>query len=379
MNIIKGGVSRAKGFRSNGIHCGIKAGKKDLALIVSDAKAIGAAVFTKNSVKAAPVIVSQKHMKSSKLQAIVANSGNANCFTGDFGYIYADRTTESIGKLLNIPKTEVLVCSTGIIGKALPFKKIQKNAKKLVANLKKDNDHKTAQAILTTDTCTKEIAVSLNIGGKKVTIGGCSKGSGMIDPNMATMLSFITTDVTISSTLLKSALKDAVNESFNCITVDGCMSTNDTVAIMANGQAKNQKIIKKDGSYKKFYEALKFVCVDLAKKIVLDGEGSTKFIAVKVSGAKNFNQAQEVALKVANSNLVKTAVFGSNPNWGRVAAAVGSVGIKSVTEKTLRIDFSSFKKKEVSINIDLGIGKQSATVYTSDLSYEYVKINVEYN
>lgn len=380
MKVMEGGVTSPQGFRANGVASGIKrSGKLDLALIVSDAPAVGAAVFTKNSVKAAPLIISQRHIRGNKTQAVIVNSGNANCFTGKFGFVYAERTTELIAKLLDIPKTMVLVASTGIIGKPLPFRKINKAAPALVKDLSVHGGEAAARAILTTDLKIKTAAVEATIGGKKVTVGGCAKGSGMIAPNMATMLAFITTDAAISPRMLKIALKEANTDSFNCITVDGCMSTNDMVSVMANGFAHNKPITSRGRDFNVFCEALHAVCLDLAKKIVLDGEGATKFIAINVLGAKDDAQARKAGLMVANSVLVKTAAFGSNPNWGRVAAAVGALGITTVTEEKLKIKFSDFTKKEIDIVVDLNMGKGRAKVYTSDLSYDYVKINAEYN
>ncbi len=382
MKVIQGGVTQPKGFKANGMFCGIKrSGNPDLSLIYSETPATTAGVFTLNSVKAAPLLVTQKHLKESKgvSQAIITNSGNANCFTGRFGYIYAQRTTEVIAGILGIPKKYVLVSSTGIIGKPLPFDKIQNAAPELVKGLSETGSEKAAWGILTTDTKTKDMTVEVMIGGKKVTIGAIAKGSGMTAPNMATMLAFITTDAAISSTLLKEALKEAVNESFNSISIDGCMSTNDMVVVMANGAASNKKMIQKKKDYQTFLAALKHVCLNLAKQIVLDAEGATKFIEVHVNGAQSKEQARQIGLVVANSNLVKTAAFGSNPNWGRVAAAVGSIGIKKISEENLKIRFSPFDKKDISIFVDLNLGKAKAVIYTSDLSYEYVKINGEYN
>ncbi len=379
MKIIKGGITQPQGFKSNGIACGLKkSGKLDLGLITSDIPAVSSAVFTKSSIKAAPLLVCQEHIRNHITQAIVINSGNANCFTGKQGLACAQKTTELIGKKLAIPHEDVLVASTGIIGKQLSFTKIQDGAKKLIKGLSPHGADKTARAILTTDITTKEITVEITLSGKKVTIGACAKGSGMIAPNMATMLAFITTDAAISAKMLNTALKSASDQSFNCISVDGCMSTNDMVSVMANGLAKNKKITTANKDYKTFCNALNHVCLDLAKKIVLDGEGATKFIEIQVVGAKNYKQAQEVGLKVANSNLVKTAAYGNNPNWGRVAAAVGSVGIKEVTENKIKFKFSPFTRKHIIIHINLNIGAHKAVVYTSDLSYKYVKINVEY-
>lgn len=380
MKTIKGGITAAKGFKANGVSCGIKrSGKLDLSLIVSDKPAVSAGVFTKSSIIAAPLVVSKKHMRSNKTKAIIINSGNANCFTGNFGLIYAQRTTELIGKLLHVKKEYVIVSSTGIIGKPLPYKKIQAAAKGLVSGLNKAGAKKAARGILTTDTKIKEVSVQFTLSGKKITIGGCAKGSGMVAPNMATMLAFVTTDANINAKMLKSALRSATQQSFNRITIDGCMSTNDMATILANGSAGNPVITAKSKGFNAFCDALNFVCLNLAKKMVLDGEGATKFIEIEVKGAKTERQAHQASVTIANSVLVKTAAFGNNPNWGRVAAAVGSLGIKSITETELKIKFSSFQEKYIKIDVDLNIGKQSATVFTSDLSHEYVRINGEYN
>jgi len=379
MQIIRGGVTQPKGFKAAGLHCGIKrSGKPDLSLITAVKPCVAAGVFTKNSVKAAPLLVSMAHLQNSKAQAVIVNSGNANCFTGNFGLLYARKTTELIAKLLGIKTQDVIVTSTGIIGKPLPYDKIAKAAPRLVKSLSTSGGHMAAKGILTTDLVTKEIAVRTTLGGKRVTIGACAKGSGMVAPNMATMLAFITTDAAITAPMLKKALREANEGSFNRITVDGCMSTNDMVTVMANGLAGNKKISAAGKDYKKFCEALKVVCLDLAKKIVKDAEGATKFIQVDVSGAKTGKDAVKTAFMIANSNLVKTAAYGSNPNWGRVAAAVGAVGL-GVTEKDIKIKFSSFSKKDIRVSVDLSVGSQKATVYTSDLSLDYVRINGKYN
>lgn len=373
------GFTKPKGFKANGLWCGIKKSRPDLALMISEVPAVAAAVFTKSSIKAAPLIVSQKHIRNGSIQAIITNSGNANCFTGRFGRIYAEKTTELIGNLLNISKNDVFVLSTGIIGKPLPYSKIENSGKKLVNGLSKGGGRKAAKAILTTDLALKESSSSFNLNGHKITIGGCAKGSGMVAPNMATMLAHLSTDCNISSKMLKIAMKKASEHSFNCITVDGCMSTNDTAVILANGLAGNPKITKPGPAFDKFYSALEKVCFDLAKMMVLDGEGATKFIEITVNKAKSVKQAKDIGLMIANSVLVKTAAFGSNPNWGRVAAAVGSLGIASITEENLKIKFSSFKKKNIKIDVQLNIGQATSTVFTSDLSYEYVRINGAYN
>lgn len=380
MKVIKGGVTAPKGFKAYGIFCGIKrSGKTDLGLLVSDVPASVAGVFTLNSIKAAPLLVSLKHIASGKGRAVIVNSGNANCYTGEAGYKQALATTEIMAQGLGIKAKDVLVTSTGIIGKPLPFDKIKDGAAKLIKGLSATGGTKFAQSIMTTDLKLKEIAVEIVIGGKKVSVGACAKGSGMIEPNMATMLGFITTDAAITPAMLKAALKEVTDKSFNSITVDGCMSTNDMVTIHANGLAGNKVISTKGSDYQKFCEALLHVSVDLSKKIVLDGEGATKFLTIHVNGAANDVQAKKIAKTIANSALVKTAAFGSNPNWGRVGAAVGSLGIKAINEHTMKISFSPFDKKEISITVDLQLGKAKSTVYTCDFSYDYVKINGEYN
>ncbi len=380
MKVVKGGVTAPKGFIANGLSAGIKrSGKPDLGLIVSQVPAVTVGVFTKNTIKAAPLLVSMKHIKKGVGHAVLVNSGNANCYTGAFGLQYAEGSAELIASLLKVKVADVLVTSTGIIGKQLPYNKIVDAAPALVKGLSDKGGIKFARAIMTTDLKLKEIAVEVVIGGKKVTVGACAKGSGMIEPNMATMLGFITTDAAISLKMLKLALAKATDKSFNSITVDGCMSTNDMVTLQANGAAGNKTITKEDADFKKFYEALEFVSIDLSKKIVLDGEGATKFITIKVLGAANDPQAKKIAKAIANSPLVKTAAFGSNPNWGRVGAAVGSLGIKGINEDTMKISFSPFDKKDIAITVELNLGKANATVYTCDFSYEYVKINGEYN
>lgn len=379
MKVIKGGVLAAKGFRGMALSCGIKrSGKPDLALIIADESVPTAAVFTQSSVKAAPVVVTQEHLGDCFSQAIIVNSGNANCFTGEFGLQYANRMAECVSEWIAVEKNDVIVSSTGIIGKQLPIKKIEEAVPKLVKGLARTKEKQIAKAIMTTDTKIKECAVKVKLGGKEVTIGACAKGSGMIEPNMATMLCFITTDADIDVKLLNEALKKAVMETFNCISVDGCMSTNDMVTIMASGQAGNPQIKTRNKDFTDFCEALEHVCLDLAKKIVLDGEGATKFITINVTGATHRDEARIVAKHIANSPLVKTAAFASDQNWGRVVAAVGAAGTKA-SEKTIKVKFSSFKKKDIAIDVDLGLGKASGTVYTCDLSYEYVKINGEYN
>jgi len=380
MKIVKGGVTAPKGFLANGIASGIKrSGKPDLGIIVSEEPAVTAGVFTKSSIKAAPLVVSMKHIKKGLSRAVLVNSGNANCYTGQSGLKHAQDSCSLIANFLGVDPTNVLVTSTGIIGKPLAYNKIVDAAPVLIKGLSVKGGGKFARAIMTTDLKLKEIAVEILIGGKKVTVAACGKGSGMIEPNMATMLGFVTTDAVISLKMLKLALKRATQRSFNSITVDGCMSTNDMVTVQASGLAENKKITSEDGDFKKFYQALEFVCIDIAKKIVQDGEGATKFLTIDVKGAASEVQARKIAKTIANSALVKTAAFGSNPNWGRVGAAVGSLGITKINEYNMKIAFSPFNKKEIAITVHLPLGKASATVYTCDFSYEYVRINGEYN
>ena len=375
MKIFKGGVTSPKGFKANGFWAGIKkSGKPDLGIVSSDVLCNAAAVFTINSVKAAPIVVCQKNVKGGKIRALIANSGNANCFTGEYGLLYARKMTELVAEMIGASKDQIFIMSTGIIGRPFPYEKIKEALPALVKGMSAKRGASFAKAIMTTDTMDKQIGVQIEIGGKIVTLGACAKGSGMIEPNMATMLAAVTTDCAMTPLMLKSALKEAVEVSFNAITVDGCMSTNDMVSLMANGQAGNKLINAKGKEYALFVEALKAVCVKLARDIVFDGEGASKFFEIKVTGATSFKQARDAAMKVANSNLVKTADYTDNPNWGRVAAAVGACGFSKVTEQTLKIDFS-VKKNTIYINVDLGLGTAEAMVYSCDLTHKYIDIN----
>jgi glutamate N-acetyltransferase/amino-acid N-acetyltransferase len=379
MKLFKGGVTSPQGFRANGFWAGIKkSGKPDLGLLCSDVMCSAAAVFTRNSVKAAPIVICRKNVKGGKIQALIANSGNANCFTGEYGLTYARKMTELVAENFGITASNVFVMSTGIIGRPFPYEKIREALPALFKGLSTKRGGNFAQAIMTTDTIDKQAAVSFELGGKTVTIGACAKGSGMIEPNMATMLACVTTDCAISPAMLGVALKLAVDVSFNAITVDGCMSTNDMVSLMANGMAGNAEIKARGRDLDAFVEALKAVCVKLARDIVYDGEGASKFFEITVTGARNVRQARDAAMKVANSNLVKTADYTDNPNWGRVAAAIGACGFTAVTEKTLKIDFT-VKKNTIFINADLGLGASAATVYSCDLTQKYIDINGKYN
>ncbi|MDI3478011.1 MAG: glutamate N-acetyltransferase / amino-acid N-acetyltransferase [Thermoanaerobacterium sp.] len=399
--VIEGNVTSPKGFLASGVFAGIKKAKKDFAIIYSEKKANAAAAFTTNKVKAAPVILDMEKIKNGEAQAIVANSGNANACTGKKGYEDASSMAFMAAEKLNIDKDDVLVCSTGVIGVTLPMDKIVKGIELAVQSLSRDGGKEAAEAILTTDTFAKEVAVKFNIKGVEVKIGGIAKGSGMISPNMATMLSFITTDADVSKSALNKALKDTVKRSYNMISVDGDMSTNDTVIIMANGMAGNPTIEENTHEYEVFYNALLYVNKYLAKQIAKDGEGATKFMEVNVVNAPTEDDAILASKSVVNSNLVKTAIFGEDANWGRIIAAVGysganfspdtvdiylksNKGLIKVCENGGYVHFSEDKakeilsEKEISIIVDLNAGNYEALAWGCDFSYDYVKINGSY-
>ena len=368
-----------KGFLANGLSCGLKkSGKPDLALIYSRFPALASAKFTTNSMIAAPLVVCKEHLKSAKkFQAVLVNSGNANCFTGKAGIKDAQDSAGYLAQELKIAKQSVLVNSTGIIGKRLDVAKIKRGIPELVSGLSIAGIHKAEKAIMTTDTFTKEVSLTFKAGSKSVYICGIAKGAGMIAPNMATMLCFILTDAVITQAALDKALGAAVDKSFNCISVDGCMSTNDTVLVLANSAAGN-KVISGGKDLENFSKALETICLDLAKMVVMDAEGATKFIQIDVCQAENAQEAKEVALNIANSMLFKTAVFGENPNFGRIVAAVGASGFK-IKEKQLKIKLGSLKGKQIKLTVSLSKGKAKCTVYTCDLAPEYIKINAAYN
>ncbi len=385
MTVIKGGVTAAIGFTANGIRAGIKkSGNKDLALLYSEVPAVAAGAFTTNKFEASPVILSKLHIRNKMHQAIIVNSGNANCANGSkAGYKAALAMVSSTAKNLRCENREVLTASTGIIGRALPINKIRNNIAGLVCGLSKKGGASFAEAIMTTDTVKKEFAVKVKLGSATVTIGGAIKGVGMLYPVIktekhATMLCFITTDAAISKAMLENALDEAVGPSFNMTSVDGDMSTNDTCFIMANGMAGNFKITKKDPNYHKFTGALKFLSIELAKMLARDGEGATKFIEITVRGAKSAEDASAAARKISASSLLKCAVSGEDPNWGRVAAAVGAAGIEFDPEK-VKIKISDLAKHDVKITVDLKNGKSKAVAWTCDFSKEYVAINSEYS
>jgi glutamate N-acetyltransferase/amino-acid N-acetyltransferase len=363
-------ITAPKGFKAAAIACGIKkSGKPDLALIYSEVPAVAAGVFTTNQVKGNPVIVSQTYLQDGIAQAIISNSGNANTWTGKRGLGDALETTKLVAESLGIAQSNVLVTSTGVIAKPLPMAKIRPGIKKLVKKLAKGGGKAAARAILTTDTKTKEIAVKVG----KVTIAGMAKGSGMIEPNMCTMHAFITTDAKVDKRALKKILKDAVNKSFNLVSVDGCMSTSDCVIAMANGLSGTG--IGGRGT-KKFVEAFEYVCEYLAKEIAKDGEGAKKLISVKVSGARSQKEAKGVAKALINSPLLKAAVHGRDKNIGRILQAVGSVRA-GVNWKKFKFDWKMGKKEDI-ISVNLAAGKASATGWGCDLTDEYVKINAKY-
>ncbi len=398
MKIIKGSVTAPQGFLASGMNCGIKNNKPDLALILSSLPAHAAGVFTKNIVKAAPVILSAQNIKDGWAQAIIANSGNANCLNGKNGMKWAEEITRAVSSSTWVDIDDVLIASTGIIGKPLPVGKIKAAVPQLVKGLDKSGELAAAKAIMTTDLVPKRIAVEVKIGGKAVRIGGIAKGSGMICPNMATLLCFVTTDADIELKALKSSLKEAVEKSFNMVTVDGDMSTNDTVFILANGIAANSRIKSGGRDYKTFCGALDQVMTYLAKEVAKDGEGASKFIEVEVKGAKSKAGAKRMAMEIANSSLVKTAIAGEDPNIGRIACSAGASGV-AFSESKLDIYLNgikivkggdakfnlrpkarkSLKKKDVRITVDLSAGKYCATAWTCDLTEGYIKINARYN
>ena len=389
------------GFKASGLSCGIKAKKiKDLALIVSDVPATVAGVFTKNRVVSPAVTWSRRALeKSDRCRAIIVNSGNANAVVGPKGMKDCDAITKKISEELSIPQKEVLIASTGVIGVPLPSDKILKAAPELVKKLRRTakNWVDAAEAIMTTDLVLKSDHIKYTFQGKRISLGGITKGSGMIHPNMATMLGFLYTDAVIDSKTLKKALREAADRSFNRITVDGDNSTNDCIIILANGEAKNSTIKPNTLGYREFLKALTKICINLASKIVLDGEGATKFVTVRVQGGKTRKQAYLIANSVATSSLVKTALFGEDPNWGRIFCAVGNAGapfypnkVDILLNKNLLLkngnptNLSSQKlvkamqQHAINIIIDLHDGKEWEEVMTCDFSYDYVKINAEY-
>ena len=392
-----GGVATARGFRASGISAGIKANKNpDLALIVSETPATAVAVFTISKAQAAPVLVSKEHLAKSGgvVRAVVVNSGCANACTGDAGMSDARAMAAETARLVGCPPEQVLVASTGVIGVNLPMSKLTSGIPQAFAALASDQGPQAARAIMTTDPFPKEASATVNIGGKTVTIGGMAKGSGMIEPMMATMLGFVTTDAAVAQPILQRALVEVVNDTFNAITVDGECSTNDTVMLLANGQSGATVT---DAEYAAFVRGLRAVCLELALGIVRGGEGATKLVTVTVSGAASQADARKTAKAIANSLLVKTAIHGGDPNWGRLIAVAGRAGVAFELQRA-KVTIGSIvlfdngrpyddrapeaaeylKGKEVAVGVNLGAGSESSTVWTCDLSAEYVKINAEY-
>ena len=405
MNIITGGVTAAKGFEAAGVEAAIKyKNRKDMALVYSEAPCKAAGTFTTNVVKAAPVLWDKDIVDNSPaVHAVVVNAGIANACTGKQGYAYCKETAEVASKALNVPENSVLVASTGVIGMQLPIDRIAAGVEKLADAKKADLEAglMAAEAIMTTDTVSKEVAVSFDIDGVTVTMGGMCKGSGMIHPNMCTMLGFVTTDVAISKELLTKALKEDVVDTFNMISVDGDTSTNDTLLVLANGCAGNAEITAEDENYAKFKEALHYVNMTLAKKMAGDGEGATALFETKVINAKTKEDARILAKSVICSSLTKAAIFGHDANWGRILCALGYSGAQFDPEqlelffegggKRIQIykdgvatDYSEdeatviLSQPEVTVVVDMKNGTEEATAWGCDLSYDYVKINADY-
>ena len=397
MNIINGGVCAAQGFLANGIHCGIRKNKtkRDLALIYSQKRATAASVYTTNKVKGAPLTVTKNNIEDGYAQAVICNSGNANTCNAN-GIEIAEQMCQLLSSEMGILSKDVVVASTGVIGQPLDIAPIKNGIPQLVKGLSKDNSQAAAEGIMTTDTRLKEIAVSFNVGGKECKIGGIAKGSGMIHPNMATMLVFITTDCNISSNMLQKALSSDIQKTFNMVSVDGDTSTNDMVTILANGMAENAEITAEGEDFTAFMEALNTVTVYLCRKIAGDGEGATKLLECEVSGACDEENAKIIAKSIICSSLVKAAMFGSDANWGRVLCAIGYSGasvdvnrvdvyFKSnkgeiiVCQNGAGVDFSEEKAKEIlledeiTIVVKLGDGNGQATAWGCDLTYDYVK------
>lgn len=396
---VKAGVTFPQGFKAAGVKAGIKkSGNLDVAVIYTEKEAAIAGTFTQNAVAAAPVLVSRDVVKTGAAHAIAANAGCANACTGEQGMKDALAMQKITAEALDCEANDVVVASTGVIGVNLPMDKMEKGLQQAVAELDENGSENAGNAIVTTDTYSKACATTVTIGGKEVRFGAIAKGSGMIQPNMATMLCFITTDAAIDSKLLQKALSEIVEVSFNMISIDGDMSTNDMCIVLANGAAGNAQITAEGDDYETFKNALQSICQGLAKRIAADGEGATKFLTVNVKGTKSFADAKTIAMSVAKSPLVKTAFFGEDPNWGRVICAVGYAGVPMDPQKTI-VKFggipvyangvgAAFEEEalrrvmaahDIVIDIDMGDGEEEATVWTCDFSYEYVKINGEYH
>ena len=403
MIYIEGGVCAPMGFRASGIHVGVKTSnldKKDLALIVSDKDSSAAAVYTKNVVKAAPLIISKAHLENGRARAVIANSGNANACAPD-GETNASRACLAVASALGLDETDVIVASTGVIGQKLPVEVIENGVAELVSNLSYNGSNDAATAIMTTDLALKECAVETKIGGKTIRIGGIAKGSGMIHPNMGTMLAFLTTDCAISPSMISKALVNAANVSFNRISVDGDTSTNDMLSLFANGMACNDEIDKPGTDFDIFSQALNALCIKLAIKMAADGEGAAHLITCRISGAKNEGDAETLSKSVISSTLTKAAIFGADANWGRVLCAMGYSGVDfdpdsvniafessagriNVCEKGRGLPFDENKAKtileehDIIIDILMTGGGAECTCWGCDITYDYIKINGDY-
>ena len=399
MKRIKGGVTAPKGFLASGIATGIKKPPlKDLALVASNFPGPIAGMFTTNQIVSAPVQIDRLNLKKKIGRAFLINSGNANAFTGPQGLRDSKEMAHLIATGLHTPQHSVFVASTGVIGPPLPMPTIRKGIPKLLRDLRREGHLAAAQAIMTTDTTTKEIALQSRIGGEIVTVGGMAKGAGMIHPHMATMLAFLTTDAAIHQPILQTALRRAVNRSFNCISIDGETSTNDTVLCLANGLANNRVLHSGSADLDRLQHLLNEACLSLALQICRDGEGTTKLVEIEVIGAKKSGDAKQIATTLATSPLLKTALFGEDPNWGRILAAIGRAGPRIKPER-IEIAFNGIyvvrkgkgvpnlnenkvkrvmQKSTFTITVNLGVGRTSWNIWTTDLSYDYVKINASY-
>ncbi|NLD50021.1 MAG: bifunctional glutamate N-acetyltransferase/amino-acid acetyltransferase ArgJ [Clostridiaceae bacterium] len=398
INIIDGGVTAPKGFKASGTACGLKKnGEKDLAVVCSDDIAVAAGVFTTNTVKGHSLQLTMEHIKSGYARGVVINSGNANACVGEQGQKDARDMAQLAAELLDCDKENILIGSTGVIGLPLNMPKVRSGIRAAISALSEQGGGEACQAIMTTDLVPKEIAVDIEIQGERVRIGGMAKGSGMIHPNMATMIGIITTDVNISRGLLNKAFKEIVSHTFNRVSVDGDTSVCDMVLVFANGAAENSGIVKEDVEYSNFKSALEYVCVNLSRMIAKDGEGATKLVEVIADNAMNADDAYKVVSAIAKSPLVKTAIFGEDANWGRIITAAGYsgadfdpnlvdifIGDLMVCRNGTALKFDEakakeiLKQKEVTIKINLKRGNSSDRMWTCDFSYDYVKINGSY-
>ena len=402
MKVISGGVCAAKGYKANGVHCGIRKNhsKKDLALIVSEVPASAAAVYTTNLVKGAPLLVTKQNISDGKAQAVICNSGNANTCNAN-GIEIAEAMCKLVSEAVGVKAEDVVVASTGVIGQVLDITPIAEGMGSLAAGLSAENGAAAAEAIMTTDTIAKEVAVEFTVGGKVCRMGGIAKGSGMIHPNMATMLVFITTDAAISATMLQKALSTDIANTFNMLSIDGDTSTNDMVTVLANGMAGNAEIDSEGEDFAAFMQALNSITVQLCRMIAGDGEGATKLLECKVSGAEDLATAKTCAKSVICSSLLKAAMFGADANWGRVLCAIGYSGA-AVDVNKIDVSFRSASgeiqvckdgagvpfsedeakkillEKEIEILVSVGSGPHSACAWGCDLTYDYVKINGDY-